>query len=193
MTQKYRADGTVIPVTKIHVDPCVVVQVKTAAKDGYSAVQVGTGKKKSLHKAQAGHMQGMDFGSGFLQEFRVSEEDEKNFKKGDIISTSVFIPGEKVRLTGISKGRGFQGVVKRHRFHGSPKSRGHKDQLRMPGASGAGGYQHVLRGKKMPGRMGGKQVTFRNVEIIEIDNTQSDMYIKGAVPGARNSRVWISM
>lgn len=190
MTQKYRVDGTVVPVTKIFANPCTITQVKIKLRDGYSAIQIGTGTAKHLSKSLAGHFHGASF--RFVKEFRIDQSQEKDFRVGDVITVSVFQTGDKIKLTGISKGRGFQGVVKRHDFAGSPKTRGHKDQLRMPGSSGAGGIQHVLKGKKMPGRMGSDQVTISNLEVVEIDSQNNFLYIKGAVPGARNSVVWMS-
>lgn len=189
MTQKFRPDGTVVPVTKIYAEPCIVTQVKTHLRDGYSAVQIGTGKARRVSKPLSGHLQGKLLKN--LTEFRIEEDKEGNFTPGDVISASVFSAGDTVSLTGVSKGKGFQGVVKRHHFAGSPKTHGHKDQLRMPGSSGAGGVQHVFRGKRMPGRMGQERVTITNLEIIEVEPQKNFIYIKGAVPGARNSLVWM--
>lgn len=190
MTQKFRPDGTVVPVTKIFAEPCTVTQVKTKDADGYSAVQIGCGKAKTLNKPMQGHLK--DFKVRYLKEFRVDEENIGKFQRGNVIAVSAFIPGDRVKLTGVSKGRGFQGVVKRHKFAGSPKTHGHKDQLRMPGSSGAGGVQHVMKGKRMPGRMGQDQVTISNIEVVEVVPEKNELYVKGAVPGARNSLVWIA-
>lgn len=189
MTQKYREDGAMVPVTKISAEPCIVTQVKMKEKDGYSALQIGGGKRKHFSKPLKGHLK--DINVQNIKEFRIDEGEEKNFQVGDVISVSIFSAGDRIKLTGISKGKGFQGVVKRHHFAGSPKTRGHKDQLRMPGSSGAGGVQHVLKGKRMPGRMGQDQVTLSNIEVVEVDPAKNEIYVKGAVPGARNSLVWI--
>lgn len=190
MTQKYDADGMVIPVTMILAEPCVVTQVKTRQKHGYSAIQLGSGKKKHVTRPLAGHLKGLQ--AREIMEFRIAADKEQEFCRGDIISVSVFMPGDKVNVTGVSKGKGFQGVVKRHGFSGSPKTHGHKDQLRMPGSSGAGGVQHVFKGKGMPGRMGQDQVTVTNLEVIEVDKDHNMVFVKGAVPGARNSVVWLT-
>lgn len=189
MTQRFRPDGTIVPVTKIYAEPCIVTQVKTHSRDGYSAVQIGAGKAKHVSRPLSGHLHGKPLKN--LAEFRIEEEKEGSFAPGDIISASVFSAGDSVSLTGVSKGKGFQGVVKRHHFAGSPKTHGHKDQLRMPGSSGAGGVQHVFRGKRMPGRMGQDMVTITNIEIIEVEPQKNFIYVKGAVPGARNSPVWM--
>ena len=174
MTQKYREDGKVIPVTKIFVEPCVITQVKTQEHEGYSAVQVGAFKRKHFNKPLAGHLK--DINAGFIKEFRIMPQEEKNFQVGDLIRPEVFSTGEIIQVTGTSKGKGFQGVVKRWGFSGQPSTHGHKDQARMPGSSGAGGPQHVFKGKKMGGRMGGDQITIKNLEIIEVDPKNSIVY-----------------
>lgn len=188
MSQKFAPDGTVIPVTAVVAGPCVVVQVKTADKDGYKAVQVGFGRKKNINKPMRGHLK--DLGSfSHLREFRL--DDSASFNVGDTITTAVFEPKEVIKVVGTSKGKGFQGVVKRHGFAGQKATHGHKDQLRMPGTSGMGGVQHVFKGKKMGGRMGGDQITVSNLEIVEIDAENNIVYIKGAVPGRPGSLVEI--
>ncbi len=191
MTQKYRADGTVIPVTKILAEPCIVTQVKKHVKDKDKALalQIGAFTRKHINKPMKGHLK--EINARFLKEFPITADEEGKYNIGDVIRASIFVPGDKVKVTGVSKGRGFQGVVKRHHFAGSPKTHGHKDQLRMPGSIGAGGVQHVLKGKRMGGRMGQDQVTVTNLEIIEIDLGNNFIYVKGAVPGSRNSLVWI--
>ena len=191
MTQKYAPNGAVIPVTKVVAGPCVVTQIKNIADDGYCAVQVGFGTKRVLAKPQQGHLKKL--GSfRYLREFRVNLEQAEKLKVGDQITASTFALGDTVQVSGISKGKGFQGVVKRHGFHGSPKSHGHKDQLRMPGSIGAGGPQHVMKGKRMGGHMGDQQVTVKNLEIVAIDEPSNFLYIKGAVPGAIGNLVLIS-
>lgn len=186
MSQKFKEDGTVVPVTLVFAPGCKIVQVKTKDKDGYSAVQVGSFSKKKLNKAETGHQK--DVGSfGTLNEVRV--ENAEGMEKGKDLNVELFEVGEKVEVTGTSKGRGFQGVVKRHGFSGGPKTHGHKDQVRMPGSIGAQGVAKVLKGYRMAGRMGGDQVTVKNLEIIDIDKEKNILAIKGAVPGARNSLV----
>ncbi|MBU4332683.1 50S ribosomal protein L3 [Patescibacteria group bacterium] len=198
MSQIFADDGTVIPVTKIQAGPCTVTQVKIQEKDGYKAIQVGFGEKKRLNKPLGGHLKGLS-NSRHLVEFRgdtnkTNETNKTNsdLKRGDVITVGVFEPGDKVKVTGVSKGKGFQGVVKRHGFHGSPASHGHKDQLRMPGSIGATDPARVFPGMRMPGRMGGEQVTVTNLEIVKIDKDKNLLYIKGAVPGARNRLLEIS-
>lgn len=198
MTQKFREDGTVVPVTLIKTEPCVITQVKTLSKDGYTAVQIGCGNKKNLSKSLRGHLKDLlnlrpstSSGQVFLREFHVDEEKLKEFNRGDKIEADVFEAGEKVTVTGTSKGRGFQGVVKRHGFKGGPASHGHKDQLRMPGSIGDTGAAKVFKGKKMAGRMGGDRVTVKNLEVVEVDKKNQQLALKGAVPGARNGLVLV--
>lgn len=189
MTQKYAADGSVIPVTKIAAGPCVVTQVKNEKKEGYKAVQVGFGSKKKISKPLKGHLKNL--GSfRYLKECHL--EPTQELKIGDKITVNVFTPGDIVRVSGNSKGKGFQGVVRRHGFHGHPASHGHKDQARTSGSIGAGGNQHVLKGTRMAGRMGGDSVTVTNLQVVEIDNEKNEIYIKGAVPGARGGLVLIA-
>ncbi len=196
MTQVWQNDK-VVPVTKVVAGPCFVVQVKTKEKDGYRAVQVGFGEKKekNIKKPQKGHLAKIGKNLRYLREFRLDknkQEEEVKVKIGDMIKVDIFSPGDKIKVTGISKGRGFQGVVKRHNFAGAPASHGTKDQLRMPGSIGATGPAHVFKGIKMAGRMGGDQVSTKNLEIIEVDKENNILLIKGAIPGARNSLVLIS-
>lgn len=188
MGQIWNEAGERIPVTWIKIDPCKVTQVKTEDKDGYSAVQIGCGEKKRLIKPLAGHLKDLPK-FRYLKEFRVS--DPENYERGKEIKVSVFEPGDKVAVAGTSKGRGFAGVVKRHGFHGSPASHGHKDQLRMPGSIGATDPAHVFKGTKMGGQMGAERVTVKNLEVVQVDEKENRLAIKGAVPGARNSLVEI--
>ncbi|MCK9361204.1 50S ribosomal protein L3 [Patescibacteria group bacterium] len=183
MTQVYRPDGAVVPVTLVQAGPCVVTQVKTAEKDGVNAVQIGFRTVKKLTKPEAGHLKDLPLMSE-LRDFRVETASE--LKRGDAVEAAVFQPGDMVNVTGVSKGKGFQGVVKRHGFHGHPTSHGHKDQERMPGSIGAGGPQHVFKGRRMAGRMGNEQVTVQKLEVVEVRDG-GILAIKGAVPGARNS------
>ena len=191
MTQIFKADGAVVPVTAVLATPNVVTQIKTAdGGDGYSAVQVGWGLQKKIGKARAGHIKDLA-NIRTIKEFRVKESEAKQLKRGDQITVEAFVEGDEVRVTGISKGKGFQGVVKRHGFHGAPKSHGHKDQERMPGSIGAGGVQRVFKGKRMAGQMGNTQTTITGLEIVSIDTEKNILYVKGAIPGARNSEVMI--
>ncbi|TSC77292.1 MAG: large subunit ribosomal protein L3 [Parcubacteria group bacterium Gr01-1014_31] len=185
MTQRYRPDGSAVVVTKVVAEPCVVAQIKSVSRDGYTAVQVASGKRKRVAKPQAGHLKGIG-PVAVLREIRLTPEEAKPLAVGDRITVETFVPGDVVKVTGWSKGRGFQGVVKRHGFKGSPKTHGHKDQLRMPGSSGAGGVQRVRPGKRMPGRMGNEQITVANLEIIAVDVPEHTLYVQGAIPGSRN-------
>lgn len=191
MTQVFRNDGTVVPVTRIQGGPCVVTQVKTQEKDGVSAIQVGYGAQKSfrLTKSEQGHLKGLAT-VRYLRDVRTASDE--GLKRGDQFTVKVFVPGDKVQVVGTSKGRGFQGVVKRHGFRGGPASHGHKDNLRMPGSIGAGGVQRVFKGMRMAGHMGNAQVTVKNLEIVEVLPDSNELLVKGAIPGARGSLVVIT-
>lgn len=189
MTQIWK-DEQHIAVTKVKVEPCIVTQVKKKEKDAYEAIQLGFGvrKEKNINKPQIGHCKGLgNFKK--LREFRV---EEAKIERGDKLDVSSFEAGDKIQVESVSKGKGFQGVVKRHGFAGQIKTHGNKDQHRMPGSIGATGPAHVFKGTRMGGRMGGDQVTVKNLEIVEIDLENNIFFIKGAVPGHRNSLVLIS-
>ena len=195
MTQIFKGDN-VIPITLIESGPNFVIQVKTKEKDGYSAVQIGFGvkKEKNIKKPQRGHLAKIQNTKykipnvRWLKEFRLNSAE---LKSGDQINVSTFAPGDKVNIIAISKGKGFQGVVKRHGFHGGPKSHGQKDRHRAPGSIGASWPQHVIKGMKMAGRMGGDKVTVKNLEIIEVDKENNLIAIKGAIPGRKGTLVMI--
>ena len=189
MTQRFKDDGQVVPVTVVQAGPCVVTQVKTAEKDGYDAVQIGYDDVKKLPKPQKGHLKKLG-DKRYLREFRIDQP--ASVKRGDTITVSIFQPGDKVSVTGTSKGRGFQGVVKRHGFHGSPASHGHKDQLRMPGSIGATDAARVFKGTRMGGQMGAQRVTVNVLEIVEVETKKNLLYVKGAIPGARTGLVLLS-
>jgi len=188
MAQIFDKEGKVIPVTLVEAGPCVVTQIKTKEKDGYSAVQIGFGEAKKLTKALTGHLKGLGK-LRHLREFRVKEPkiDDKELKRGDKIDVSIFKEGEKVKISGISKGKGFAGVVKRWGFAGRPASHGTKHEERTPGSVGSAYPQRVIKGRKMPGRLGGERVTVRNLEIVKIDPKNNLLAIKGAVPGRKGS------
>ncbi|PIR73998.1 MAG: 50S ribosomal protein L3 [Candidatus Magasanikbacteria bacterium CG10_big_fil_rev_8_21_14_0_10_47_10] len=192
MTQVFREDGTVVPVTRIQAGPCVVTQVKNSKKDAVPAVQIGFGEQKMfrVNKAQQGHLQNLPT-VRVMRDISVTE-DELGLKRGDSFTVSVFEPGEKVQVTGTSKGKGFQGVVKRHGFKGSKATHGNKDQLRMPGSIGAGGVQRVFKGLRMGGHMGDDQVTVKNLEVVEVHPENNELFVKGAVPGARGGLLVIA-
>jgi len=190
MTQKFSENGNVVAVTRVIAGPCVVTQLKSDKLDGYTAVQLGFGAKKKIGKALKGHLK--DLGNfAFLKEFRI-QPDQNNLAVGNVISAKIFAPGDIIKVAGTSKGRGFQGVVKRHGFSGSPATHGHKDQLRMPGSIGAGGPQHVFKGTRMAGHMGDASVTVKNLEVIEVNQKTNEIFIKGGLPGATNGLLLIS-
>jgi large subunit ribosomal protein L3 len=188
MTQIWRGDE-VLAVTRVLGGPCKVVQVKGMDKDGYKAVQIGFGERKikNIKKPQKGHLK--DMGNiKYLREFRITDE---SLQKGDSINISVFQAGDKIDVVSTSKGKGFQGVVKRHGFHGHGKTHGTKDQERSSGSIGPKGPAHVFKGTRMGGRMGGDRTTTKNLEIVQVDLENNILYIKGAIPGARNGLVMI--
>lgn len=191
MTALWNEAGEVQPVTVIQAGPCQVVQVKTQEKDGYTSIQLGFDPKRKINRPLAGHLKGLE-NYRFLREFRIPEDLISQWKRGDKLDVSQFQVGDKVKVTGISKGKGFQGVVKRHGFHGQGPTHGHKDQARMPGSIGAGGVQHVRKGTRMAGHMGNQQVTVKNLEVVKIDPEKNLLYLKGAVPGGRNSYLIIA-
>lgn len=189
MTQKFMPDGTVVPVTVVNAGPCFISQIKNIDKDGYAAVQIGYGEKKKLNKAQTGHLKGLN-NLRNLVEFDIAA-DKVTYEKGQIITVGVFAKGDIANVIGVSKGKGFQGVIKRHGFHGHNRTHGTKDQERRSGSVGSIEPGHTFRGTRMSGRMGGGQVTIKNLEIIDIDEKNNLLFIKGAIPGCRNGLVEI--
>ncbi len=184
MTQVFREDGTVVPVTRVRVRPCVVTRVYSQA--GSQLVQIGTGEAKALNKPMAGHLKGLpSFAS--LREYAT----EQSLKRGDTLALASFAAGDRVSVVGQSKGKGFQGVVKRHGFGGGPASHGHKDNLRMPGSIGSTNAQRVFKGTRMGGHMGDDRVTVHNLEIVTVDEVAGEVLVKGAVPGARGSEILV--
>ena len=196
MTQVFDENGMVHPVTLISAGPVTVTALKSKEKDGYVAIQLGYGKRalNRLNKAERGHLSKIlkDKAVGFkyLREWR-SGQDNSNLKIGDTVDLGSFAEGEVVNVAAISKGKGFQGVVKRHGFHGGPRSHGQKHSERAPGSIGAGGRQGVIKGMRMAGRMGSDRVTVRNLKVISIDKENNLMAIRGAVPGRRGTLVEI--
>ncbi len=196
MTQIWKGEER-IAVTKVEAGPCTVVQAKNREKDGYAALQIGFGRRKAKHtkKPQAGHTKGLA-NFRYLREFRLDRGPDSDpapaLKRGDTFGVSSFSEGDEVKVTGVSKGKGFQGVVKRHGFHGHNSTHGTKDQVRMPGSIGATEPAHVFKGMRMAGHMGNRKSTVSNLSIIEIDERENLLYIKGALPGSRNSLVLIS-
>lgn len=195
MTQIFDEEGRVHPATILSVGPAVITQIKTKEKDGYSAIQVGYGnrRRKNIPKPQQGHAGKLGDFEGFT-EFRFPTEDQDavgEYSVGKAIDVSSFEAGDMVTLSAISKGKGFQGVVKRHGFHGGPRTHGQKHSERSPGSIGAQGPQRVFKGKKMPGRMGGDKVTLRKVRILAVDTDNNLLVVRGSVPGRRGTLVEI--
>lgn len=189
MTRIFDNKGDVIPVTIVKAGPCYVTQIKTKENDGYDSVQLGYDQKKekNMTKPVLGHLKKSNVPAvRKLKEF--SSFEGKEVKLGEAVTVDIFTPGEFVKVKGLSKGRGFMGVVKRHGFSGGPKTHGQSDRLRAPGSLGQSSYpSRVFKGLKMAGQMGNKKVTVPELQIIKIDAENSLLYIRGAVPGARNS------
>ena len=198
MTQVFKEDGTVVPVTKLLAGPCVVTQVRSNKKNGTKAVQIGFGtqKKFRISKPVLGHLHDIKVGNDdtvtlrVMRDFKIDEN--QDLKRGEHFNVSIFKTGEKVQIVGKSKGRGFQGVVKRHHFKGKSTSHGVKDQTRMPGSIGAGGVQRVFKDKRMAGHMGDARVTVKNLEVMEVHPENNELWVKGAVPGAYGGLLLVS-
>ncbi len=185
MTQMFDAGtGNAMAVTLIEARPCTVTFVRTKERDGYYALQVGCGTKKKMNKPERGHL-GSAAQCAVLREFRLRAPADKNV--GDVIDVSVFHAGDVVKVSGISKAKGFQGVVKRHGFRGGPASHGQKHSLREPGSIGAVWPQRVLKGMRMAGRMGGDMRTVRNLAVVAVDAGAGTIAVAGAVPGRKGT------
>jgi large subunit ribosomal protein L3 len=184
MTQVFNEDRTVVPVTAIEAGPCFVTQIKRADKEGYNGVQLGFGEAKRLSSAEKGHLKKL----GMLKNLREFEgEDVDSIELGQKVDVSMFQPGDLVDVIGISKGKGFQGGVKRHGFAGGPKTHGQSDRHRAPGSIGSSATPgRVLKGHKMAGHMGHEQVTVRKLRVVEADTERNLLLVRGAVPGAKN-------
>ncbi len=193
MTQIFDESGAVVPVTVIEAGPCPVVQVKTEETDGYRAVQLGWGEKKEKRatRAERGHAAkaGLQSVPRALREFRIGADE--TYEVGQQVTVEQFEVGSRVKVTGTTKGRGFQGVMKRHGFGGRPGSHGHP-MARNPGTLGPGtNPSRVIKGKKLPGHMGDARHTVRNLQVVRIDAERNLIFLRGAVPGSRNSLVEI--
>jgi len=171
MTEYFSENGAVIPVTIVEVGPVTVTRIFEKSKDGYDSVQVGFYKT--------------------LKEFRLKSADKSETKVGDVINALIFAPGDKIEVSSISKGKGFQGVVKRHGFHGGPRSHGQKHSEREPGSIGGGLRTRVPKGMRMGGRMGSDRITQKNLEVILVDKENNLMLVKGAIAGRRGTLVEI--
>ncbi len=182
MTQIFK-DDKVIPVTLIEAGPCFVTQLKTKEKDGYTALQVGFEKlkPKKVRKTRKNKP------FRYLREFKVDESGIRNYELGQKIDVSIFKEGDKVKVSGISKGKGFQGAVKRWGFSGRDATHGVKHEHRTLGSVGPSGPERVLKGRKMPGRMGGERITVKNLEIVKVDPENNLIAVRGAVPGRRGT------
>lgn len=193
MTRVFDQEGRAVPVTVIEAGPCPVVQIKTSGREGYDAIQVGFGekRKKLFTLPVLGHFQKAKIEPRrILREFRT--QGVEGFKVGQELKAEMFSPGEKVDVTGISRGLGFQGGMRRHGFRGGPRSHGQSDRMRAPGSIGASSYpSRVYKGQKMAGRMGGKRVTVRGLEVVQVDQERNLLLLKGAVPGKANSYLTI--
>lgn len=193
MTQIFDESGAVVPVTVIEAGPCPVVQVRTDEKDGYAAVQLGFGAKKASRAtgAEKGHASkaGLEAAPAVLKEFRFDQAPAV----GESVTVDGFASGIRVKVTGVTKGRGFQGVVKRHGFGGGRASHGATRVHRAPGSIGAGtNPSRVIKGKRMPGHMGNAQQTVRNLLVAKIDAERNLLYVRGAVPGPINGVVYVT-
>ena len=188
MTQIFDENGNVIPVTVIEAGPCVVAQVKTAEKEGYNAIQLGFGDVKDKHtnKAEKGHFAKNNLtAKKHLREFRL--DSIENIKVGDEVKADIFAAGEKIDIQGTSKGKGFQGVIKRHGQHRGPMGHGSMYH-RRPGSMGATSTPgRVYKGKKLPGHMGAQTVTIQNLDVVRVDMDKNVILVKGSVPGSKGA------
>jgi len=186
MTQVFDESGRVRAATVIAAPKATVTQVKTKERDGYAAVQIGSGARKESRVNRAQRPLGS---FRFIREFRSTEAPE--LKKDDTFDVSVFAPGDRVEVRGTTKGKGFQGVVKRHGFSGGPRTHGQKHSEREPGSIGVSGIQRVFKGMRMAGRMGGDRVVVKNLRVLSVDPERGTLVVSGAVPGRRGSLVEI--
>ena len=191
MTQIIGKDGIVTPVTVLQAGPATVTQIKTVESDGYNAVQLGFGQGKNLSKSVSGHVKkaGEKLAPSVLKEFRTDSEPE--LKVGDVLTVESFNLGDKVTITGTSKGKGFAGTVKRWNFNESRNTHGFKGNIRRVGSIGSMYPQKVFKGKRMPGRMGHDQVTVKNLVVAYIDKENNLLGVKGAVPGPKKGVVTV--
>jgi large subunit ribosomal protein L3 len=190
MSQIFDETGLAHPVTVLEVGPCVVTQVKTDEQDGYSAVQLGFGLDKRLNQPERGHRKGSGFMSKTLRE--VDADNVAEFSVGQVITADAFAAGELVDVIGTSKGRGFQGGVKRHGFSGGPKTHGQSDRLRAPGSIGSSATPgRVFKGMRMAGRMGNDRVTVQNLKVLRVDLERNLLLVEGSVPGPNEGVVII--
>jgi large subunit ribosomal protein L3 len=193
MTTMFEESGNAVPCTVVEAGPCIITQIKTKEKDGYSAVQFGFGtkKEKATNKAQRGTYKKLNVSPSLLVK-EIRDYPVNDLKVGDVVKVDIFKVGEKVKVTGVSKGKGFQGGVKRHNFSGGVRTHGQSDRERAPGSIGASSYpSRVFKGQRMAGRMGNDQVTLRNLKVVKILPDSNLILIKGAIPGANTGFVEI--
>ena len=189
MTQIFTEKGEIVPVTVLEVGPCFVTQVKTAERDGYSALQLGFGESRQLTKPERGHLKNLP-PLKHLHEVRTTSIDDAQV--GQKLNVTMFAAGDLVDVSGISKGKGHAGVVKRHHFAGGKKTHGQSDRLRRPGSSGATTTPgRVYRGMRMAGQMGNARATVLNLEVVQVDAERNLLAVKGAVPGAKNGLLFV--
>jgi large subunit ribosomal protein L3 len=184
MSQIFDEKGNVVPLTLVEAGPCFVTQIKTKEKDKYQALQIGFEKIEKARKIKK-TMKGKEF--KYLKEFRLDEGEIKNYELGKKVDVSIFKEGDSVSVSGISKGKGFAGAVKRFKVAGFPKTHGTKHGVRSIGSIGSRFPQRVIKGKKMAGRMGGERVTVKNLKIVKIDKENNLIAIKGAIPGRKGT------
>lgn len=192
MTQYFADDGKCIAATLLSAGPVTVTDIRTKERDGYEAIQVGFGTQlpKRVKKPQQGALK--ELGSfRFIREFRPKHGGVSEAKIGDKVTVDAFLPGDVVSATGTSKGKGFQGVVKRHGFHGGPRTHGQKHSEREPGSIGSTGQQRVVPGTRMAGRMGGDTVTVRGLKVLAVDSPNNLLLVTGAIPGRRGTLIEI--
>ena len=197
-TSMVRQTGDIDCVTAIVAGPCTITQFKTKDNDGYSAVQIGFEEAKTANKPMSGHLSASGNKFKHLAEVRgpnsqsVEPETENQLNIGQVIDVNSFSVGDRIDVTGYSKGRGFSGGIKRHGFHGGPKTHGQSDRHRAPGSIGAGSTPgKVIKGMKMAGHYGDEKVTVQNLEVVQTDNNRNLIFVKGAIPGARNSIIYL--
>ena len=196
MTQLFNDQGRLLPVTVLQAGPCIVTQLKTTEENGYSATQIGFGESTKIGKSRLGHLKASGASLRHLKEIRdirtaeIESDETESLKVGDKITVAAFEAGDIVTVTGVSKGKGFAGTIKRHNFHRGPKTHGSRN-YRAPGSIGAGYPQHVMKGMKMAGRMGHDQVTVKNLKVATIDTDKNLIAITGAIPGPRKGLVVI--
>jgi len=189
MTRLFDESGQAIPATIIQMGPCYVTQVKTVARDGYAAIQIGFGEAKRLNRPARGHLRDLPL-LRYLREIRT--DDAEQYQVGQVLDVGLLALGDRVDVIGISKGKGFAGVVKRYGFRGGPKTHGQSDRLRATGSIGSGTTPgRVYKGKRMPGRMGNERVTTQTLEVVLVDTERNLLAVRGSVPGATSSLVLV--